>query len=476
MSKKSHTTAHDTSTQQEIVLSRHDEDTYLTEELDDPKRRERMVARVRLLFGQRSLLFRLTVWGFIASVVIAFLVPSRYTSEARLMPPDKQASGSGLAMAAAALTAGSGTSGGGGGLEGAAASLLGLSSTSDIFVGILSSRTAEDALIQKFDLKRVYSEKRMEDAREDLTNHTSISVDRKSQIITIAVTDKNPLRAAAMAQSYVDQLDYLVAALSTSSARRERIFLEGRLQGVNQDLEAAEKSFSQFASKNTAIDVPAQGKAMVDAAAVLQGQLIAAESELQGLKQIYTDNNVRVRSVTARVAELQNQLGKLVGNDGTAAIARNEAGDSPYPSIRTLPVLGVTYADLYRQTKVQEAVYATLTQEYELAKVEEAKEIPTVKVLDPANVPDKRSFPPRLLIIVLGTVLAFCIGVTWIFAHAGWEATDSSDSGKMLVLEVVDTFGARLPWVSRNGVGKIAENTKFSGQLGEGQDQSEEHK
>ena len=139
----------------------------------------------------------------------------------------------------------------------------------------------------------------MEDARKDLESHTDISVDRKSQIISIVVTDKNPQRAAAMGQAYVEELNRLVAELSTSSARRERIFLEERLKGVNQDLEAAEKDFSQFASKNTAIDVKEQGKAMVEAAAMLQGQLIAAQSQYEGLRDIYTDDNPRVRTVKA---------------------------------------------------------------------------------------------------------------------------------------------------------------------------------
>jgi capsule polysaccharide export protein KpsE/RkpR len=137
----------------------------------------------------------------------------------------------------------------------------------------------------------------MDDARKALSQHTAISVDRKSQIISITVTDKSPQRAAAISQAYVEELNRLVAGLSTSSARRERIFLEGRLGAVNEDLQAAEKDFSQFASKNTAIDVKEQGKAMVGAAASLQGQLIAAKAQYEGLRQIYTDNNTRVRAV-----------------------------------------------------------------------------------------------------------------------------------------------------------------------------------
>jgi uncharacterized protein involved in exopolysaccharide biosynthesis len=243
----------------------------------------------------------------------------------------------------------------------------------------------------------------------------------------------------------------LVADVSTSSARRERIFLEGRLQAVNQDLEAAEKEFSQFASKNTAIDIKEQGKAMVDAAATLQGQLIAARSELEGLKQIYTDQNVRVRAAQARMAELKSQLEKLGGKGESSSLEGSARNDPLYPSIRKLPLLGVTYADLYRRTKIQEAVFETLTQEYELAKVQEAKEIPTVKVLDPPNLPEKKSFPPRTLLTLLGTTLALACGVTWVFGSALWEGTDPADPRKLLAQEVFNTVKAAIPWASRNG-------------------------
>jgi capsule polysaccharide export protein KpsE/RkpR len=148
----------------------------------------------------------------------------------------------------------------------------------------------------------------MQSARRDLADRTSITTDRKSQIIVIAVTDHDPKRAAAMGQAYVAQLDHLVATLSTSAARRQREFLEQRLQGVNQDLEAAEKEFGQFASKNGTIDIKEQGKAMVEAAAALQARYIAAQSELEGLRQVYSDSNVRVRAVKARIDELQRQL------------------------------------------------------------------------------------------------------------------------------------------------------------------------
>ena len=404
------------------------------------------VAHLRLLWEHRRLLACVVLCGLLASTLIAFLIPPRYESLARLMPPDSNQSG-GLALAAAAL------SGGAGGMGSIATEMLGLKSTSDIFVGILSSRTVQDKLIQQFDLRKLYGDRRMEDARKDLAEHTGISVDRKSQIITLTVSDHDPKRAAAIGEAYVAELNRLVAELSTSSARRERIFLEERLKSVNQDLEAAEKEFSQFSSKNTAIDIKEQGKAMVEAAAILQGQYIAAQSELEGLKQVYTDNNVRVRSVTARIAELKRQLEKLGGKGEQASASSDQHPDFLYPSIRKLPLLGVTYADLYRRTRVQEAVFETLTKEYEVAKVQEAKEIPTVKVLDQPNIPGKKSFPPRLVIMLSGTALVFGLATTWVLARTAWDQTDANDPTKAFAQEVFTTMKASIPKFTRNGSG-----------------------
>jgi capsule polysaccharide export protein KpsE/RkpR len=410
-----------------------------------------------LLWGHRRLLARAAVCAIVISTLVAFLIPAQYESTSQLMPPDSQSSG--LVGLLASMSGGAG----GATLGGVASDLLGLKSTSDTFVGILESRTVQDHLIQQFDLQKLYSARRMEDARKSLAARTAIGVDRKSQIISITVTDKSPQRAAQMTAAYVEELNRLVAQLSTSSARRERIFLEGRLQAVSHDLEESEKEFSQFASKNTAIDIKEQGKAMVEAAATLQGQLIAAQSEYEGLKQIYTDKNVRVRSVKARIDELRHQLEKLGGKGESAATISDQPGDSMYPSIRKLPLLGVEYADLYRQTRIQETVLETLTKEYELAKVQEAKEIPTVKVLDVANIPDKKSSPHRLLIILLGTALAFSGAITWVFGNTIWQEIDSRDTRKILAREVFSTVSARLPLLSRNGSERHLKGRSFWG-------------
>jgi len=391
-----------------------------------------VVGRLRLLWKHRVLLLRLAGLGLALSTVIAFLLPKRFESTTRLMPPDGR-SNSSLALAAA-------LNGGMGGLGSLAGDVLGLKSSGALFIGILTSRTVQDDLVNKFDLRKTYPAATWESARRQLAANTSIYEDHKSGIVTITVTDRDPQRAAAMAAEYVAELNTVVNELSTSSARRERVFLEERLAQVKQELETSEKDFGDFASKNTAVDIKEQVKAMVGAAASLQGELIATESQLEGLKEIYTENNVRVRSLRARAKELQAQLAKLGGQYDDSTEPEGNKDASSYPSIRKLPVLGVAFADLYRRTKVEETVFEVLTQQYELAKVAEAKETPSVKVLDPSNIPERRAFPPRRLIMMMGTMLGFVVAVLWVVARARWQDVDSQRPAKIFVRDVESGF------------------------------------
>jgi len=427
---------------EEALIPLNDE-AVLAEEMDSRHRQERRVARLRLLWSNRGLLLKCVACGMAVGLLIALLIPARYESTTRLMPPDGQ-QGTGIAGMLSAF-AGGGGGGGATALEGLAGNVLGVKTSGDLFIGVLQSRTVRDDLITKFNLRKLYWDRRWEDARRDLAKNTDLSEDKKSGIIAIRVTDRSPQRAAAMAREYVDELNWVMTQLNTSSAHRERVFLEERLGQVKQDLGRAEKDFSEFASKNMALDVPAQGKAMVEAAGSLEGELIAAQTELQGLKQIYTDSNVRVRSTQARVDELNRQLHKMGGNAG------KPDDQSMYPSIRQLPLLGVTYADLLRRTKIQEAIFETLTQEYELAKVQEVKEIPSVKVLDPPDIPEKKSFPPRAQITVLGGLFASMLFILWILGSHAWHEADPHDPATAFAQEVVSDVRGRFARFSANG-------------------------
>jgi uncharacterized protein involved in exopolysaccharide biosynthesis len=396
-----------------------------------------LIDRLNTLWDQRGLLLRVSAIGLLIAILIAFLIPKRYISTTQLMPPDSESTTSMMMLAGLAQKTGSG-------LGAMAGDLLGIKSSGALFVGVLQSQTVENSLIQQFDLTKVYGKKFQEEAREQLAENTSVQEDRKNGIITIQVTDHSPERAAAIANAYVNELNSKMGQLSTSSAHRERVFLEDRLKSVKQDLEDADTQLAQFSSKNNTMDIQTQGKAILEAAGTLSGEMIAAQSELEGLRQIYSDNNVRVRSLNARVEELRKQLDKLTGQNGNInndpGISADSSKDAAYPSMRKLPLLGVKYADYYRRAKVQETVFELLTEQYELAKVEEAKETPSIKVLDGAQVPEKKSFPPRMAIIIAGTLIAFSSCAIWVFVTKRWREITPLDQRKVFARKVLTTF------------------------------------
>jgi capsule polysaccharide export protein KpsE/RkpR len=374
------------------------------------------------LWLQRRQIFRWVVLGFVLSLVVAWRYP-KYESTAQIMPPDS--GGSGLASLLPALSKSPG-------LIGMASDMVGMKSTSAIFARVLESRTVQDHLIERFDLRKRYSQKFWEDARKKLTRRTVISEDKKSGVIAISVQDHDAALATELANAYVEELGSVMAKVSTSAARRERIFIEQRLTDENNNLQDAERQFSQFASSNMALDVPEQTKVTVEAAARLQGELIASKAQLEGLKQTYTEENIRVKSVQAHVNELERELAKI--NSGRTPNVQDPT--SPYPSVKNLPILGVKWADLYRQTKIRETVVELLTQQYEMARIQEAKEIPSVKVLDPASTPERRE-PSWKLVVALGTLLSAVLACLGYFIKNWWDRWDQDDPRRILISQVL---------------------------------------
>ncbi len=185
---------------------------------------------------------------------------------------------------------------------------------------------------------------------------------------------------------------------------------------------------------------------MVDAGARLQGEIVAERSGLESMRQVYTDDNIRVREVQARIGVLQHELNKLAGSSAPApadpAASEQTAGEL-YPPLRQLPRLAVRYVDLYRRVKVQEAVFELLTQQYEMARIEEAKDIPVVRVIDAPGIPEKKSFPPRVILSVVLTFLAFAATSALLLLRERWANVDSADPRKRLVEAISGSIGRR---------------------------------
>ncbi len=264
--------------------------------------------------------------------------------------------------------------------------------------------------------------------------------------------DEDPRRARDLTQGYLDQLNELVTRTNTSAAHRERIFIERRFHAVQADLERAQLELSEFSSRTSTVDIKEQTRAMVNAGARLQGELLVEQSGLESLRQVYGDGNMRVRETRARIASLQRQLDKMTGS--SAPLVQEAAGRSAtpsdsddkgelYPPLRQLPRLAVPYADLYRRVRVQETVYELLTQQYEMARIEEAKDVPVVSVIDPPGIPEKKSFPHRLLLTLAFTFFSFVATAALVLMRDHWSKFDPIDPRKMLAAEVLPVLRRR---------------------------------
>lgn len=411
--------------------------------------------RSAVLWRHRRLMARVVVISLVASLALAFAIPKRYKSTTRIMPPDQPNSGAMMLAALASRSGGLGT------LGTLAGGLLNGHSSGALFIDLLRSGTVTGHLIDRFNLQRLYHNRYRMDTTKRLARYTTITDDKKSGVITISVEDTSPARARDMAQAYLDELNKLVTRTNTSTAHRERTFIENRLHSVEHDLEKTQLELSDFSSKNSTIDIREQTRAMVDASARLQGELLVAKSGLQSLRQIYGDGNIRVRQTEARIAELQSELHKMAGTSAPLAKAdlantSAEASDDKnqlYPPLRKLPRLAVPYADLYRREKVQETVFELLTQQNEIARIEEAKDVPVVSVIDPPGLPEKKSFPPRLLLALALT--AICCGLTsvMILTRESWRAMDDRDPRKALGNDILSAFQrmAQQPLLRRRG-------------------------
>jgi capsule polysaccharide export protein KpsE/RkpR len=328
------------------------------------------------------------------------------------------------------------------GLASLASGLLGGRSNGALFLDLLHSGTVSGHLIERFQLQHVYGKRYLDDTAKKLARKTEIAEDAKSGVITITVEDHDRGRARDMAAAYVDELNALVVQVDTSSAHRERSFIEQRLKDVGRDLEQAQAEMSDFSTRNAAIDIKEQTRAMVDAGARLQGQLVAGESELDSLQQIYGDQNVRVRAAQARVGTLRRELERE--SNGSSAGASEQGSDDalPYPALRQLPALAVPWANLYRRVRIEETVYEMLSAQVETARIQEAKSLPTVRVIDPAGWPERKSSPHRTIIVLSSTAAGFVLASLFLLVRRWWGGLHESDARRTLGLEMAASLRA----------------------------------
>jgi capsule polysaccharide export protein KpsE/RkpR len=337
----------------------------------------------------------------LAALGISLLLPNVYESTASILPQlDSKEMGT-LATLLASPAAG-----------GMAQNLgLGLpampTTPTDVFVSILKSRVMADEVIGRFKLMDRYREKTMVETRKELEDHIRITV-TKEKVIKVAVEDEDPQVAADMANFYVANLDRLNRTVTVSKAGQNRAFIERRLGETMETMAKAEDALREFQTKNRTVAVEAQAKVMIEAAAILQGQITAQEVQYQVMGTYLSPDNPDVARIRSNIEELKKQLSTMeTGKGGKGQLP----GDRLHPAMTTVPDLALQFARLYRQVKVQETLFTLLTSQHEQAKIAEARDTPTVQVLDQGIPADKRTRPRLLLNTAVAGLLALVIGV-----------------------------------------------------------------
>lgn len=346
----------------------------------------------------RTIFWTMSITALV-STVVAFLIPVEYTAEAVILTPEHAES----SLSAMAQLAGVGP---GMGLSGLSLlSGFGLRNPSDLYVGILESRTIADALINRFQLKKVYNDKYLQRARKHLARRTTIKAG-KDTLIHIQVDDRDPTRAAKLANAYVEELSLRNTTVALTEASQRRLFFEQQLTKEKKLLAAAEvalRDTQQF----TGLVVPSgQAEALIRSASQLHAEIMSREAQLAGMRSYVADDNPRLQMVNHELAALRSELAKLETGDHVAG--------TPEVPVGNLPQAGLQYLRKYRDVKYHEGLYEALSKQYEAARLDEAKAAPLVQVIDNAVVPERKSWPPRTLIILISTVLAALISSLWI--------------------------------------------------------------
>lgn len=349
----------------------------------------------RALIRRRRLIGFLVGAVFIASAIISLLLPKIYASTTSILPPQQESSMS-AGIASSQLS----------GVGGLAGGFWGLKSPADLWVGILKSQTVRDAIISRFDLMTILKVTTWEDARSLLNKMIRVTKS-KEDIISITVEDTDPRRAALIANAFVEELDRVNKGIVMSAGGRMRSFIEKRLTEEKVELAKIENAVKEFLEKNGAVKLDDQSKAIIDTIGRVKGQVMAKEVELQTFLSYATPNNPQAEILRAQVEELKGSLRELEeGKKGDRSPSKGV-----FIPTSKMPGLALQYAQLLRDAKVQETLYGLLTQQYEMARIQEAKDSPTVQVLDVAKVPERKLKPKRASIVILSTFTSIFIAV-----------------------------------------------------------------
>jgi len=345
-----------------------------------------------VLLKRKRLILGITFISALITAIVSLIMPPVYRAETSLLPPQPSSS---MALQALSQLAG--------GAAGIGAEVLGIKTPADLYAGLLKSNTVLDRIIDRFKLMELYDKEYRIDARKALLDNIEVNVDKKSNIITLSVEDKDPVRAAQMANAFVEELKALTKGLAITEASQRRLFFEEQLKDTRLALIKAEEDLKKFQEKTGAIKVEEQAKAVIEGIATLRAQIAAKEVEIKVMKTYSTPYNPDLQRAEEALRAMKAELQKLEAKEGK----------NPDPLMPTgrMPEVGMEYLRKLRELKFNETLYDLLLKGYETARLDEARDAVVIQVVDKAIPPDKRAKPKRTLMVLVATFTGFFLSI-----------------------------------------------------------------
>jgi uncharacterized protein involved in exopolysaccharide biosynthesis len=359
-----------------------------------------LIELLLVLSQRKKVILQVTIAVAVLAVIVSLLLPKTYTATSTILPPQQKQS---------ALNSMLGQIGAIAGLSGGD---LGLRNPDDVFVAMLTSRTIEDNLINRFDLQKTYRVKRYQDAEKKLKQNSEV-IATKEGLISISVTDHDPKRAAEIANAYVQELYNVNQNLAITEAGQRRLFYEQQIKAEQRELSSAELALRQVQEKSGLLQPEAQGRAMIASIADLRAQVATHEVQLRTMRSYATENNPELQRAETELAGMRSELAKLEHSNVAAG-----NGNIAIPA-RQMPEAELEYLRRSREVKYHEALYDFLGKQLEAARIDEGQNAILVQVVDSAVPPERKSGPNRLLIVLVATLAAFlmtCLAVLLIEA------------------------------------------------------------
>ncbi|MDB5963117.1 MAG: hypothetical protein JWP59_4411 [Massilia sp.] len=341
----------------------------------------------------KKLVIGLPMVAGIVAAAVSFALPNVYRASTKLLPPQQAQSG------AAALLSQLG------GAASMVAGAAGIKNPNDMYIGMLKSRTVADRIVHKFDLQKVYDEETLEKTRRVLEENTTVLAG-KDGLISIDVEDKDPKRVAQMANAYVAELTDLTKVLAVTEASQRRLFFERQLELAKDNLAKAEMTLKRTLDTRGVISVDSDSRAIVETVGRLRAQISAKEIQLSSMQAFVTTDNQEYRRAREELNSLRNELSKL--ENGRPELSTGSGGDVKNQ-------VGLENIKTLRDVKYFQMLYELLAKQYEVARLDEAKDNAVIQVLDPAVPAEQKSRPKRAIIILMSMLAGFFAALGWSF-------------------------------------------------------------